>query len=70
VGKQAGPYFKTGLLVAAFLLVADQLTKAWVLYGLELPARGTMEILPFLNFTMVWNSGISMGIPLGESLGK
>ena len=56
--------------MAAFLLVADQLTKAWVLYGLELPARGTMEILPFLNFTMVWNSGISMGIPLGESLGK
>jgi len=66
----AGPYFRTGLLGAAALLVADQLSKWWILEGLKLPEKGSVELLPFLNFSMVWNRGISMGIPLGESLGK
>ncbi|WP_068301932.1 signal peptidase II [Kordiimonas lacus] len=66
----AGPYFRKGLLGAAGLLVADQLSKWWILEGLKLPEKGSVELLPFLNFSMVWNRGISMGIPLGESLGK
>lgn len=55
---------------AAGLLAADQLSKWWVLEGLRLPEKQSIELLPFLNFTMVWNYGISMGIPLGDSLGK
>ncbi len=67
---KAGPYTKRGFLGAAALIAADQLSKWWVLKGLKLPEVGSIEFLPFLNFTMVWNRGISMGIPLGESLGK
>lgn len=52
------------------MLVADQLSKYWVLNGLELPKVGSIALLPFLNFTMVWNEGISMGLPLGETVGK
>ena len=67
---KAGPYFRQGLLLAAILVVADQLSKWWVLEGLLLPQKGSVPILPFLSFSMVWNKGISMGIPLGESLGR
>ncbi|TNE62254.1 MAG: signal peptidase II [Alphaproteobacteria bacterium] len=65
-----GPQFRFGLLIGAILMVADQISKYWVLHGLQLPARGSVELLPFLNFTMVWNYGISMGLPIGQTLGK
>ncbi len=63
-----GPYFKKGLIGAAFVLVADQLSKWWVLEGLKLPEVGRIDVLPFFSFTMVWNPGIAMGLP-GEALG-
>lgn len=66
----AGPYFKGGLWGAAGLLAADQLSKWWILDVFRLPEKGSVEILPFFSLSMVWNYGISMGIPLGESLGK
>lgn len=65
-----GPYFSRGLLISGFILLADQISKWWILNGLKLPEVGSVELLPFLNFTMVWNYGISMGLPMGESLGK
>lgn len=65
-----GPYFRLGLLISSFLLAADQVSKWWIVYRLDLPALGTIDLLPFLNFTMVWNKGISMGLPVGEALGK
>lgn len=65
-----GPYFRLGLLISAALVAADQLSKLWVLYGLKLPELESIVLLPFLNFTMVWNYGISMGLPIGDSLGK
>ncbi len=52
------------------VLMLDQVSKAMILYWLNLPMRETVNLLPFLNFTMVWNSGISMGLPLGPALGK
>ncbi len=46
--------------VAAAALVLDQLSKAWILYGLNLPERFRVPVLPpLLNFSMVWNSGVS-----------
>lgn len=66
----AGRFLQRGLLGAAALMVADQASKWWILKGLDLPVKGSIELLPFLNFSMVWNRGISMGIPLGESVGK
>lgn len=65
-----GPWFKKGLLVSGLVLLADQLSKVWILYGLKLPEVRQIEILPFLSFTMVWNKGISMGLPVDEAVGR
>ncbi|WP_417451881.1 signal peptidase II [Kordiimonas sp.] len=66
----AGPYFRRGILIAAMLVVVDQLSKWWILEGLKLPEKGSVPLLPFLSFSMVWNKNISMGIPLSDSLGR
>jgi len=65
-----GGHFKFGILVSALLFVADQISKYWILNGLNLPELGTVALLPFLNFTMVWNEGISMSLPVGDWLGR
>ncbi len=65
----ATAFYRRGMAIAASAFVADQASKALILYALELPRLGTVELLPFLAFTMVWNAGISMGIPLGDLFG-
>jgi len=65
-----GGYFKNGIIAIFALTVVDQLSKWWVLNIFNLPAKGSVEILPFFNLTMVWNKGISMGLSLGDTLGK
>lgn len=59
---QGAGMMKYGLIVAMLVLILDQISKWWILKGLDLPALGSVELLPFLNFTMVWNRGISMGL--------
>ena len=51
-----------GLLAASLVLVADQASKWWVLEVLRLPDLGTVEVLPVLNLTMVWNQGVTFGL--------
>ena len=51
-----------GLLAAAIVLAADQASKWWILYGLDLPALGSVRLLPVLNLTMVWNRGVTFGL--------
>jgi signal peptidase II len=51
-----------GCAAAALVLAVDQASKAWILYGLDLPDLGSVAILPFLNFTMVWNRGVTFGL--------
>ncbi len=65
-----GPYFKRGLGFIILLMALDQLSKWWVLEVFDLPAKGSVEILPFFSLTMVWNTGISMGLALGDALGR
>ncbi len=49
--------------VAVATLVLDQLSKIWVLDIFDLPAKGTVPVLPpLLNLTMVWNPGVSFGL--------
>jgi signal peptidase II len=59
----------TGLFWLVLIFLADQASKYWVLYDLDLPHKGRVEILPVLNFTMVWNEGVTFGLlnGLGES---
>ena len=56
---------RLGLLafvLALGIVSLDQLTKQWVLHGLNLPQLGSIEVLPFFHLTMVWNAGVSFGL--------
>lgn len=57
-----GRPFGIGFLVLMLCLSADQLSKYWILYGLDLPDRVSVKVLPFLNFTMVWNHAVTFGM--------
>lgn len=59
---------RLGLSVAAVTFVADQALKLWILFIYDLAARGRVPILPFLDFVMVWNRGISYGLLQQEGL--
>ena len=54
-----------GIIVALTVLILDQISKHWMLHAYKLPERAPVEITPFLNMDMVWNTGISFGM-LGE----
>ena len=54
-----------GLLMALLVFAADQASKYWVLNVLDLPALGSVPVLPVLNLTMVWNPGVTFGL-LGQ----
>ena len=48
---------------AILIIVVDQLTKAWVLSGLDLRELGRVPVWPpILNFTWVENRGVSFGL--------
>lgn len=53
---------------ALAIIVLDQLTKAWVLGGLDLREVGRVPVLPpILNFSFVLNDGVSFGLFGGGS---
>ncbi len=49
-------------VLAAAVVIIDQLSKWWVLNGLQLPERGQIPVLPFFRLTMVMNNGVSFGL--------
>ncbi len=50
-------------ITAAATLVADQVSKAWVVQGLDLKTVGRIEVLPrFIEFRMAWNRGVNFGL--------
>ena len=51
-----------GVALALVVLAADQASKWWILHRLDLPALGTVALLPVLNLTMVWNHGVTFGL--------
>jgi signal peptidase II len=54
--------FSFGVLFALAVLAADQASKFWVLYVIDLPDVRQIVLLPVLNLTMVWNTGITFGL--------
>lgn len=48
--------------LAATIIVLDQLTKYWILSVLRLPEYGTHDVVWPLQFTRIWNQGISFGL--------
>ncbi len=57
-----------GVVLFALVLLADQLSKQWILQGLKLQDIGRVELLPILELVMVWNHGITFGIFNGSGL--
>jgi signal peptidase II len=56
---------RAGWMIAAAALIADQLSKNWLLYGLGFRALGPaahIGVLPFFDLVMVWNRGVSYGL--------
>lgn len=52
----------TAYLIAAVVLVVDQLSKFWVLNVLHLADRGSIPVLPIFHLNLVWNQGVSFGL--------
>lgn len=57
-----GPFARLGLVAALVTVAADQASKLWLLFVFDLPAKGKVSLTPFLDFVMVWNTGISYGL--------
>ena len=56
---------------AAAVIVLDQITKAWILYGLHLREAGQIRVLePIFNLTFVLNRGVSFGLLTGGETGR
>ena len=49
-------------VLAAAVVIIDQLSKWWVLNALHLPERGQIPVLPVFRLTMVMNPGVSFGL--------
>jgi signal peptidase II len=66
-----GPLTGLGLVTALVTAAVDQAVKLWLLFGLDLGARGIVTLTPFLDLVLTWNTGISYGLfrqegPLGQ----
>jgi signal peptidase II len=60
-----------GLAVAAAILLADQLSKWWILEVVRLPEIGRVPLLDLgavgIQFAMVWNRGVTFGMLAGDT---
>src|SRR5262249_29611278 len=68
-----GPLSRLGLAAALVTALADQSSKLWLLYVLDIRARMPLRLTPFLDLVLVWNRGISYGLfqqqgPVGQSV--
>ncbi|MBX9749022.1 MAG: signal peptidase II [Roseococcus sp.] len=64
------PPLRTGLVFAALLLVADQVSKYLILEVVNLPHWRNIPLVELgpvgLDLTMVWNRGVTFGLFSGE----
>lgn len=52
--------FKLGLLIAAVVVVVDQITKVWALNSLKL--YESVAVLPGVNMTLAYNPGVAFSM--------
>ena len=56
---------------AAAVIILDQITQAWMLYGLHIREVGQIRVLePIFNLTFVLNRGVSFGLLTGGETGR
>ena len=61
-GPPIGRLAWAAYILAAVVIVFDQLSKWWVVQVVHLPAREQIAVLPFFRLSMVWNPGVSYGL--------
>jgi signal peptidase II len=69
-GRSGPPVTRLGAfayVLAALVVVLDQVSKLWVLGSLHLDERGQIPILPFFRLTLVMNQGVSFGLLRADS---
>jgi signal peptidase II len=60
-GDALSSSLRAGLITAVVTLVADQVSKWWLLDFFDLAHRGTVRVTPFFDLVLAWNIGISFG---------
>jgi signal peptidase II len=53
---------RLGLLIATLVFAADQLSKYYILRIINLDEREPIQITPFMDLAMAWNTGVSYGL--------
>ncbi|WP_372398422.1 signal peptidase II [Azospirillum sp. HJ39] len=61
VANRSRSYLLFGLIVAAAVVVLDQLSKWWILDRVMQPIPHVIEVTSFFNLVLVWNYGVSFG---------
>jgi len=66
-----GPLTPFALVIAVLAAAVDQAVKLYLLFVVDLGARGIVTLTPFLDLVLTWNTGISYGLfrqegPLGQ----
>jgi signal peptidase II len=57
-----GPLTRFALVIAALTAAVDQAVKLWLLFVVDLGARGVVTLAPFLDLVLARNTGISYGL--------
>ena len=56
-----GPLTGFGLAAAVITCAADQASKVWILKVYDLASKGAVKVMPYVDFVLTWNTGISYG---------
>ena len=60
-----------GALVALAVLIADQASKLWLIFGLKLVQGERILVAPFFDIHLMWNTGISYSLfPQATAAGR
>jgi signal peptidase II len=66
--RLSNSFVRLGGLAALLTLALDQASKFWLLNIFEIARRGAVEVTPFFDLVLAWNTGISYGLFQGNGL--
>lgn len=55
------PLLRSGVIAAVVTLIVDQASKLWLLHVFDIGHRGMVQVTPFFDLVLAWNTGISYG---------
>lgn len=61
-GSGMTPLRRFGVVLAVLVLLVDQVSKLWLLFGARLAEEGPFQLTSFLEIVLAWNRGISYGL--------